>query len=341
MRSAIIIVGMLRFSNVNSRILQEAAEKYDVYIVTYKYYERMLSYLGNIKNVTYLEDLPYDVVTEKILQEHNGVKSPFLQFQKLLIAFEDIRQVEQAEGFRYDNVFKTRTEMLYGPDFSWEGIFDLFKDNLFYMYTDVMFGAKRDLMEEASDFFVHAMLKYWRAYDYRAVNVDNIEHCDFGAGRFDIIKYPKELVYEKIDDNQLKEVLVNNKDRIREINKMDRTEVPVYSQLKDWKIHPFSVEEAFLHYILDCGFIVKHFPPFAPKLPPVPIRRNMENILKSVETNDLEFLVKYAFSPDADADANQRVEAIMSVIDVYKPELTAPFAKLYNKLAPSLLKEQE
>lgn len=324
---------MLRLSNVNTRILQEASEKYDVYVVTYKRYAKMVPYLGNVKNVTYMEDLPYESAKERVLQRLNSTNSSFLQFQKLLIAFENMNQVEEAEGFKYDRVLKTRTEMLYSPDFKWESLFNLFDEDHLYMYTDVMFGAKRDIMETVSQFFIYAMLRYWDDYKYQSINLDNIEECDLAAGRFDILKFPKEVINERHDLNTLKNLLIENKIRIDEINKTNRYDVLVYCGLKDWDSFEFLPEVSLAHYVLDKGLIVKQFPANSPKLPAVPIRRNIENIIESINNNDLEFLVNYVFTHDEDASTAEKIQIVLSVVEVYRPELAAPYINMCNKLA--------
>ena len=245
-RIAIIINGCLRFySEDNVKLINSITNKCDVFIKTYKEYEKYLEYLNYKKNLTFIDK---NKVT---------VNNSFLQFYSLQ------ESLTEYDFTSYDVIVRIRTD----TNFWFNNIYDIIsqtniKDNIIYMASDVLFYAKSNhfinTFKNIYDYFIN-INAHNSDREHRAIlpNYENLSNSILNTKGSFITKwrwmlFPKFLNILPITSNSEiikilksnKEVLIKERENTKSFNN--------YRRLSDVKVYDvFSSERWFVQFVVD------------------------------------------------------------------------------------------
>lgn len=252
MRIAIIISGLLRLAEKNKLPLQYLSEKYDVYVCTNKSEQKNIKFLGNVKNVSYIEDNEFHRnMQNQLLELPEGGK--ILQWQKLLIAFSDIKEHERVENNEYDCIYKIRTDLIFNENLSFDFKKHFENKNTIFMNSDIYFGGHRKTIEVASSFFTKALALYYKNYNFITFNINRLKYCDEDAGKFQWLTYPGELAGSFNNFNEFWDYIISTQHTIRFFHSSGNDK----NFREKHKNITFASEAYFLHYLLSENLIVK------------------------------------------------------------------------------------
>lgn len=121
------------------------------------------------------------------------------------------------------------------------------------MNSDIYFGGCAEVMKKVFDFYILSLTNYYeRSNIYQPLKFKLIKKCDFDAGKFEWLKYPKKIASNKSD---FKDIIPDLKKGFNFTNKSASEPFVIFR--KNYESIPFPSEPAFLHYVLSMNFKVK------------------------------------------------------------------------------------
>ena len=289
MKKAIIISGLLRLFEDNYRFLNLISKTYDVFVCTSSSDKEKLEKLDNVKGVKFIETDTYLNNEQNMLLElPEGTK--ILQWQKLLVAYSLLQKYEFENGFKYDCVYKIRTDLVFDENFEFDNSLHYKNENVVYMNSDIYFGGHRNAMEICSKFFFYSLSFFYNSTKYFPFDINLLKYSDLAAGKFAWLNYPIEIRGEHIHFD----------DFIGDIESLTRSSLPFSGDTFNFRESSskiiFPSEPAFLNYILANNYAVRSIHKFPYRIDEnrhlnVQISDDYEDILGAYKRSDFELLI--------------------------------------------------
>lgn len=277
MEKAIIITGLPRCLAFNKNEILKLCKKYDVFFITNRTLDVESSILANMKSVIYIDDIDYESKLEQhLISIPEGKK--ILQWQKLKLGKEIIRDYENKNNVKYKLILKLRTDLKFNDDIEISNC----DNNTVYMKSDYYFYAKRDVFFKVCDFFDRVNY-YYNNFGYVPIyNTNSIINSDIKCAKFQWLNYPDTSDIKKLKTNEL------CIEKIHEAFHSNKEKNDVSFNFRErHKEIIFPSEAAFLHYLLSSGITVKKINNFNFSL--LKHRRNsISNILDKIY--DINFI---------------------------------------------------
>ena len=250
MRIAIIIPGLLRSLGNTAQYFNSLPKDVDIFICTNKSEKTKIKLLKNLRKVQYIEDVTYlKNQQSSLLKLPEGAK--ILQWQKLSVGFAMLCEHEAIQGFKYDYIYKLRTDLAFSENHDFDFLFKERMPERVYMNSDIYFGAQRPAFEVCSSFFIHALSHYYNRKTFNYFDLNLLSQCDKTAGKFEWLNYPSEISqnYKKFDD------FWHAIEHGFHETKTSSTTVFNYRENADSIVFPS--ESAFLNFVLSNNLAVK------------------------------------------------------------------------------------
>ena len=266
-RIAFLFPGLLRLFGQNRDVVRALAQAGRVFFYTTRDHASDVAAFDAPCEAHFVEDNPQAQAVEAALDDvDDGWK--IKQFYKLRQCYERLCAYERSMGTRFDLVYKLRTDLWFPPDFSLNFAAHLARPDSVFMESDWYFGGARAAADSVFRFHDVIFQRYYGRYGrYWPVDPEVLLRSDFGAGRFDRLCFPTEVVGPYEDRYALYERLVEARQRLK--THIPRAAEPVRT------LHPhpaamtmaFAPEPSFLHYVLSLGYDVQPMSRFAPPHP--------------------------------------------------------------------------
>ncbi|PRO69889.1 hypothetical protein [Alteromonas gracilis] len=251
--NAILLVGELRLAKENSEQLKKLSDNFDVFVVTNSRYSDSVKFLGNVKDILFVENVFGNDSHDIFYEEELGIPHA-LQMHKAYLAYELLKRSEERIGLRYKTVFKIRTDWDIGYNLDINIFKQADENNQFlFIQSDMFYGGGRETAEIWSKFYFQILPFYYdRLDEYWPLDCPDLSDCDLEFAGLNRFPFPSELVGCPTSREDLEHIL---KERWHEIKNYKKRDVPFF-RLQN--IEPkFPCEAAFLHYILKNGLKFK------------------------------------------------------------------------------------
>lgn len=256
-RIAIIVSGKTRCIDRTLALFSGWAESADLFVVTNRADDPGQQVLLDIsKSWKFVEDDSELVGEEAALLTHpEGGKAA--QWLKLAEAWRLLEAYEEEQGFRYDAVYKLRTDLHYVPGARLDHVRHLASPDEIFMESDLVFGGSRKAFAYAAAFYSR-LNHYWGdQLAFKPIPIALMLASDPNAGRFHWFNYPKAMFPDLTrwdDEHSFRAELAARADELETYNRDPGKVLDCFNGRGEaFRELVFPSEPAFAHHLLTSG----------------------------------------------------------------------------------------
>lgn len=281
---AVFLTRMEDFKKLLDNLFEDKNIEYDVFIYTYKRYEKYISYFKNVRIVRYIED------NEECVKRENKIRtlsqpSNIFQYYNLQICFKMMEKYMVNNNITFDFIYRIRpnsdTTQYIKPDMS----IPLFlpkisEDDVLYAKSDQYYVGSYNAMKKVVNMCDYIMDNYYgvdKQNQYWEINYETISKSDMNTIRFDMLVYPSIININDIESfTRAKRIngditpYINSKNKLRTAIRKNLKQLKKYKYTKGDKLvtsssgsknRAFRAEKSFVHYVTSiCNLIIKELP---------------------------------------------------------------------------------